>query len=77
MGVDKKSHNYNLVLVIIGLISVVIFTLQNTEVVAVRFLFWKIEMSRVILILIVFLTGMLLGYLLHGHRNKSNITPEK
>ena len=77
MSIDKKTQNYYLVLVIIGLISVVIFTLQNTEVVTVRFIFWKLEMSRVILILIVFLTGMLLGYFLRGHKNKSKITPDK
>ena len=45
---------------------VVIFTLQNTEVVNINFLFWRFAMSRVLLIFILLLIGMLIGWLLHS-----------
>ena len=65
----SSQHNIRIVLGIIGLFIVVIFTLQNAEVVNVNFLFWRISVSRVILLLIVFCTGFLLGYLLHSMRS--------
>lgn len=44
----------------------VIFVLQNTEVVGIRFLFWTLSMSRVLLILLLLAVGVLIGWLLHG-----------
>lgn len=64
----KLPHNLRLVLGMIALIVVVIFTLQNAEVVNVNFLFWRLSISRVILLLIVFCSGFLLGYILHSIR---------
>lgn len=37
--------------------------LQNMEIVTLRLLFWKVEMSRVILIALVMFIGMVLGYI--------------
>lgn len=37
--------------------------LQNMEVVTVSLLLWKLEMSRVILIVLVMFIGMILGYI--------------
>lgn len=48
---------------LIGL--VVLFTLQNTQVAEVRFLFWTLSMSRVLLIFLL-LVGILLGWLACG-----------
>lgn len=51
-----------------------IFVLQNTEVVEITFLFWRLELSRVILLLgaIVLgaITGVLVGWELFGKRKK-------
>ena len=44
----------------------VIFVLQNTQVVEIRFLFWTLTMSRVLLILLVLGIGVLVGWLVHG-----------
>ncbi|HXH64013.1 MAG TPA: LapA family protein [Mariprofundaceae bacterium] len=44
----------------------VIFVLQNTQVVEIRFLFWTLSMSRVLIILLLLAIGMLAGWLLHG-----------
>ena len=48
------------------LLLALIFTLQNAEVVSVRFLFWEFSMSRVILLFLVFVFGVIAGWILHG-----------
>ena len=42
---------------------VLIFVFQNTQVVEVEFLVWKISMSRALVLLITFLFGALAGWL--------------
>ena len=42
---------------------VLIILLQNTEVVAWRLLFWKVEMSRAIMIPLVLMVGFVAGFL--------------
>ena len=48
------------------LAMVVLFTLQNTQVVEVRLLFWKLSMSRVLLVFLLLAVGAVLGWLAHG-----------
>jgi uncharacterized integral membrane protein len=43
------------------LILVVLFTLQNTETVPISFLFWEFRISRVLMILTIFVIGVLVG----------------
>ena len=43
---------------------IVVFSLQNTEITDVKFLFWKISISRVLIILGSFTIGILVGYLI-------------
>ncbi len=50
-----------IVLILIGLALIII--LQNTQVVTLRFLFWDIAMSRIILIPLLMLVGVVLGYI--------------
>ena len=45
-----------------------IFIIQNFEVVELRFLFWKIGMSRALMFLLLLLIGMAIGWLLRGHQ---------
>jgi putative membrane protein len=59
-----NSAKLTLSLVLIGLI--VLFTLQNTQVVEVRLLFWKLSMSRVLLIFLLLVAGAALGWFAHG-----------
>jgi len=49
-------------LALLGL--VLVFVLQNTEIVNIRFLFWQFEASRALLVFGIFLVGILGGYLL-------------
>jgi uncharacterized integral membrane protein len=46
------------IILLIGLIII-----QNTEVAGVQFLFWKVEMSTAILLPIIFITGLIIGFL--------------
>ena len=41
---------------------VVLFTVQNTQVVEVRLLFWTLSMSRVLLIFLLLAVGAILGW---------------
>jgi len=49
---------------LILLCLVLIFVLQNTEIVNIRFLFWQFAASRALLVFGIFLVGILGGYLL-------------
>jgi len=52
---------------IFGIIILALFLiilLQNTDVVSFRFLFWQFSMSRIILLPLVMLSGVILGFFL-------------
>jgi uncharacterized integral membrane protein len=49
----------------VGLLVLIgIFVLQNTHVVEVRFLFWKLAMSRALVLLAVLAVGLVAGWIL-------------
>ena len=58
--------NIRLILGLTIVLLVVIFTLQNTEVVWINFLFWHFSMSRVVMIFMLLAAGILIGWLLHS-----------
>ncbi len=60
--------NWKLWVVVSLLVVLGLFTLQNTRVVEVRFLFWRLEMSRALMVLGVGATGVVLGWLLGTRR---------
>lgn len=49
--------------IIVLLLVMVIFAIQNTQPVAIKFLFWGIETSAVLSILVSFIIGFLVGWL--------------
>ena len=49
------------------LILVVIFTLQNVEVVQINFLVWEFSMSRSLMIFMVLSIGVLIGWFMGKH----------
>jgi uncharacterized integral membrane protein len=49
---------------------VIIFSLQNAEVTDVKFLFWKLSISRVLIILGSFVVGVLVGVLISMKKKK-------
>ncbi|UCF92785.1 MAG: LapA family protein [Desulfobacterales bacterium] len=54
------------IIFIILIAVVLIFVVQNTEVVAVRFLFWKLSMSRALMVLATLAIGLIGGWLVSG-----------
>ena len=58
------------VFALILVLLVVVFTLQNTEVVEINFVFWHFAMSRALLIFIVLGVGILIGLLGGGLTGK-------
>lgn len=53
-------------------ILLVIFVIQNLETVQVNFLLWTVQMTRAVMLIIVFAAGVLAGWLIcslrHGER---------
>ncbi len=60
-----------IILVLIGL--AVVFVLQNTQVVEVRFIVWKISMSRALMLIGTFLIGLIVGWLLRRTRSRKSL----
>ena len=49
------------IIVILLLFGIII--IQNTEMAGFQFYFWKVEMSRAILLPIIFIAGLIIGFL--------------
>ena len=61
-----------LIIILIIVALFLIFLIQNTQVVTLHLYFWKISMSQVILIPLVFLVGFVAGYIV-ARITKKNI----
>ena len=59
--------NYKVILSLILAGLCVVFIIQNVAIVEIRFLLWKIEMSRALLMFIVLAIGIIVGWLLKSH----------
>ena len=61
------------ILVLVALF--VIILIQNTQVVTLRLLFWKLDMSQIILVPLTMLIGFIIGYIVAkatgGHHGSS------
>jgi len=64
--------NIKLVITLILIALATIFIVQNAEVVELRFLFWKMAMSRSLMFVFLLLSGIVIGWFLHGHMAKKN-----
>ncbi len=64
-------------LVLAGLFLIIL--VQNTQVVTLQLLFWKVEMSRIIFIPLVMLIGLGIGFVLGSRRrrHKNRVTEKK
>jgi len=59
------------------LLLVVIFIMQNATVVDIQFLFWKISMSRSLMIFFVLAIGIIIGWITAGHFQRKHEQPQK
>jgi uncharacterized integral membrane protein len=55
--------NWRHIIGAILLLLIVVFTLQNAAVVSIAFLFWKLEISRVLIIFFVLGIGFIIGWI--------------
>ena len=56
--------NSKMIGLILLLLILLVFALQNTQTVAIKFLFWEVTTSAVLTILISFVLGVLSGWLI-------------
>lgn len=66
---------FKTVVILISILLIVLFSVQNSEITEVNFLFWKLSISRVLIILGSFAIGIVVGVLLSLKRkffNNSN-----
>ena len=59
---------WKLILTLVLLVLLVIFTMQNYEVVTVQFLFWSFQTSRTIIIFVTLLIGIIIGLIISFER---------
>jgi uncharacterized integral membrane protein len=59
------------ILILIGILLLLVLCLQNVQVVTIRFLFWEISMSLVVMLLIAILIGFAIGFLVRPTISKS------
>ena len=57
----RGAASYKMIIAIVLLGIFTIFIIQNTVIVEIQFLFWKLTLSRVILLFGSLLTGILIG----------------
>ena len=59
--------NYKLILILILAGLILLFIIQNVAVVEIKFLFWSIQMSRLLLNFFLLAIGIIIGWFLHGY----------
>jgi len=52
------------------IVIIVIFSLQNAEITDIKFLFWKLSISRILIIVGCFVLGIIVGLLLSIKRKR-------
>jgi len=63
--------NFRNISVLILLALFIIVSLQNVEIIPVHFLFWKVDISKLLLLIITLVIGILIGMIIPGFLKKS------
>ena len=58
------------IIILILIVLAIVILIQNTQVVEVQIFFWKIAMSRIILIAFMLIVGFVIGYLVAKSQKK-------
>lgn len=61
------TNNVKLIVGLVLLALLLVFIIQNAAIVELRFLFWKLSMSRSLVILFVLLIGLIIGWFASSH----------
>lgn len=63
--------NYKNITMLILLALFIIACLQNIEVIPMHFLFWKLEISKLLLLIVTLIIGIIIGLIIPGLLTKS------
>jgi len=63
--------NFKNISLLILLALFIIVCIQNVEIISVQFLFWKAEISKLLLLIITWIIGLLIGMIIPGFLTKS------
>jgi len=63
--------NFKNISLMILLALFIIVCIQNVEIIPLHFLFWKVEISKLLLLIITLVVGMLIGMMIPGFFTKS------
>lgn len=59
-----------IIIIIILAVSLIIFVLQNTETVAIKFWFWELSIPRALLLFVCFALGIIIGLIIPSSKKK-------
>ena len=62
--------NAKKIIVLVLVVLLMVFIIQNTQVVEVKLLFWKVSMSRALMLLGTLVIGFVSGWLIKGIKPK-------
>jgi uncharacterized integral membrane protein len=65
---DNNMRNLKLVVSLVLLAMLVIFSIQNAEVLSINFLFWSLQVRRALLLFLVLAIGIVIGWVLRSLR---------
>lgn len=65
--ISRENMKYKLVAGIVLICIAVIFIVQNTAVVDIKLFFWTVSMSRILLMLIILIIGIIAGFFLNSY----------
>lgn len=63
--------NFKSISIIILLGLFIIVCIQNVEIIPLHFLFWKVDISKLLLLIITLVAGILIGMILPGYFSAS------
>lgn len=63
------------VIIVLAIIALILI-IQNTEVMPIQLLFWRIQMSRIILIFLMLVLGFGIGFILAKATGKEHSPPQ-
>jgi len=76
---SQNCYSYmkaKIVIIIVLAVFLIIFVLQNTEVVVVKFWFWDASIPRALLLFVTFAIGLIIGFMVPSTRKRKDPDPE-
>jgi uncharacterized integral membrane protein len=65
-----------IVVIVLLTVLLIIFVLQNTEIVVVNFWFWDLSLPRALLLFVTFAVGLIIGLMVPTARKEKKPEPE-